>query len=221
MTPIDEAYKMTKLVKQGKKTLSQDFVELANFIGTTYNVKVLNIICDSIDNGARPRLFLILEFEQDAKMLNSKFGFSEIPNAEKEILAKEFIEKVAVTLPQFENNRAFIVILSFEDPAKIEANWSISKEEVQTFQSGLNIKELWQVRPDIFSTASFFLYTNYQVQRFLENGMKEYLTEKYFELIKKHDEFGYYNKNSFSIELESKENFESNWEGNWFFYDRR
>ncbi len=38
--------------------------------------------------------------------------------------------------------------------------------------------------------------------------MKKHFTAKYFEILQGYDEFGYYKENDFSIELESKENFE-------------
>ena len=73
----------------------------------------------------------------------------------------------------------------------------------------------------MFYTATFFLFTNEQVRQFSQNGMKEYFKQKYFEILKRHDEFGYYQKNESSIELESRENFETNYENSWFKYDRR
>jgi len=221
MTSLDEEYKMTKLIKQGKKAFPQDFTELKNFISTNYNVNVLNIIYDTIDNGARPRLWIIPEFEQDANLLNAMFGFGEVPNAEKDILAKEFIKQVSLRLPQVKTINILVVIRSFESPAKQETNGSVTKEELQALQTELNIEELWQIRPDLFYTATFFLFTNDQVRQFLENGMKGHFTDKYFEILKKHDEFVYYDKSQFSIELESKENFESKYENNWFYFDRR
>ena len=115
----------------------------------------------------------------------------------------------------------WIVIRSFERSAKEETRWAISKSEVEALQSELNIEELWKIYPEKNYNATFFLFTNKQVQDFLENGMKEYFIKKYFEIIKRHDEFGYFQKDDFSIELESKENFETNYENNWFKYDRR
>ena len=45
--------------------------------------------------------------------------------------------------------------------------------------------------------------------------------KSYFEILKRHDEFGYCQEEDVSIEFESKENFETKYENSWFNYDRR
>jgi hypothetical protein len=50
------------------------------------------------------------------------------------------------------------------------------------------------------------------------NGMKKFLAEKYFEILKPYDEFNYFKKETFSVNLDSKENFDNNYESNWYYY---
>ena len=40
----------------------------------------------------------------------------------------------------------------------------------------------------------------------------------YFELLKEYDEFEYFKQDSFLIYLDSKENFDNNYEGDWHYY---
>jgi hypothetical protein len=49
------------------------------------------------------------------------------------------------------------------------------------------------------------------------NTLREW-ENKYFEILKEYDEFNYFNIEHFSIYLDSKENFDNNYESNWFYY---
>ena len=65
ITPSDNDYKETKLIKQGKKVLPALFKELAQWIEKKFDVSVLNIYYDLMTYGNRPRLNVILEFSPD------------------------------------------------------------------------------------------------------------------------------------------------------------
>jgi hypothetical protein len=97
----------------------------------------------------------------------------------------------------------------------------VSKDEIKKLQSELNIDDLWIIRSNAFCEPTFFFYTDDQVNRYSNNEVKASLNNKCFELLKKHDEFDYFKKEEFSIQLDSKENFERFYKGNWFYYDRR
>ena len=40
----------------------------------------------------------------------------------------------------------------------------------------------------------------------------------YYQILETHDEFGYFKKDGFYFELDSKENFDQNYESNWYYY---
>ncbi len=218
MTPIDSEYKITKSIKKGEVTLSQEFIDLANWIDKTYDVKVLNIIYDTIKNSARQRLVIVLEFEMDSRKISLLYGFGTTRQLE---MSAPFIKLVSERLPKHNTENIWIVITSFEWPAKEEARWAISKGEIANLESQLNLKELWKVYVGVNYTVTFFFFTNAQVQQYSTDAMIKYLTRKYFELLNPHDQFSYYQESDLSIELESKENFETDYENNWFKYDRR
>ena len=83
MTPIYTQYKVTKLIKKGAATLSPEFVDLANWIAVEYDVRVLNIIYDTIENTKTPRLWIIMEYENDANKLSRLYGFGTNYQVEK------------------------------------------------------------------------------------------------------------------------------------------
>ncbi|KAF0111558.1 MAG: hypothetical protein FD128_1620, partial [Hyphomonadaceae bacterium] len=53
-----------------------------------------------------------------------------------------------------------------------------------------------------------------------KNGLQEKWSEIYYSLLRKYDEFNYFDRNSFQINLDSKENFDINFKGSWFNYYR-
>jgi Domain of unknown function (DUF1963) len=42
--------------------------------------------------------------------------------------------------------------------------------------------------------------------------------DTYFEIARRHDEFGYLTRSEIAIQVDSKENFEANYSGNWYHY---
>jgi hypothetical protein len=118
------------------------------------------------------------------------------------------------------NTRNVLVIFdAFEPIAKEEANQRVPEEKIQELKSKLNIKDLWEISR-FFSRTTFFFYTDEQVEESTRNGIKERLAEEYYKLVKYYDDFDYINKQDFSISLDSKENFDKNYDSNWFYYYR-
>lgn len=62
ITSSDIDYLETKLIKQGGKVLESPLRDLAEWINKEFNVNVINIHYDYIQN-ERPRLGIILEFK--------------------------------------------------------------------------------------------------------------------------------------------------------------
>ena len=61
--PSDKSYQDTKKIMLGKAKMNPDFKPLAEFIDYKFNVKVINIIYDTIESG-QPRLNICFEFDQ-------------------------------------------------------------------------------------------------------------------------------------------------------------
>jgi len=51
-----------------------------------------------------------------------------------------------------------------------------------------------------------------------KSDIKEAWAKNYFQLLKQYDEFGYFKEDDFFIYLNSKENFDTNYESNWYYY---
>jgi len=234
ITPSDNGYKLTKLIKQGKATMNGEFKLIAEWIDKTYGVKTMNIIYDTIDNETRPRLNIIFEKHSDEEIFRSKFGFDQVKQKEialqfKKTLIAQGLTKNKTIWSSFSLNDSdkyktkniWIIFSAFEPIAKIESYRSISTDEIQGLMLSLNMSDLWEIHNNTYDTATFFFYTDKQIEKYSKNGEKEILIEKYFELLKKYDEFDYLKKEEVSIQFDSKENFDNYYKGSWFNYDIR
>jgi hypothetical protein len=215
VTSSDIEYIDTKNIKKNNTTLVFPFDELAIWISKTYNVTVLNIIYDQIIPDSRPRLQIILElFDEKKKFLDKNFiNFNE--NKQIEIKDK-FIEILKNNQNiQFKYQKLLVVFSAFEPIAIEEANGKVSKEDIKELEKNLNEPCIWKIRPR-FNSVTYFFFTNSQLNN--NKSKLDTFTKKYFNLVKKYDEFNYIN--NIIVELDSKENFDGNYQSSWFYYDR-
>ncbi|MDD3479730.1 MAG: hypothetical protein PHI42_05035 [Paludibacteraceae bacterium] len=228
----DKDYKETKLIKQGKNSMNTDFIELADWINNTYDSKVINIYYDTIQGKIdRPRLTIIFEFQKDELKFRDGF-FGNFDSEKQKIIADKFDRFVnkrftdsrtmikrlfGKSHKKYNTKDLFVAFGSFEPIAKDEANSIIPESVITDFKDKLAINDLWTIYRK-FSGTTFFFYTDNQIEQYIQNGINDILTEKYFNLLKDYDEFNYFERDSFMIYFDSKENFDKNFKSNWFYY---
>lgn len=232
ISPTDNDYKDTKLIKQGKKELPSLFKELALWIKKEFDVGVLNIYYDLITPGNRPRLNVILEFSQDENKFR-KYPCGNYNTQKQKLVADKFEELIKKersnegsliiklikrnNLVKYDTNNIWVIFSSFERVAKEEVNNSIPKEKIEELKQKYYDKNLWEISR--FSSATtFFFYKDEQVKVNTENGTTIKLTEDYYDLLKLYDEFDYFKKEQYVVHFDSKENFDNNYKSNWYYY---
>ena len=232
ITPRDKEYKQTKKIRQGKLTIKSEFKPLAVWIDKEFGVKTINIIYYTIDKGQRPALNICLEFERDKGKFHDSTNFN-FDSLKTQAIGKRFktnLKEQGIIKgkglfdflqmdcdSKYKTNNIWIVFSAFDSIAKAEANESVPEEKIQELKKSIANKDLWEISR-AFSGTTFFLYTEKQVEEYSKNGIKEEWTEKYFNLLQQYDEFHYIKREFYSIYLDSKENFDKNYQGNWFYY---
>lgn len=228
--PSDKDYKSTKKIKQNNSKIKEDFEPLAKWIDQKYDVKTLNIIFDYIDNDkSHPRLQVCLEYAKDKGkfMDNRTYNFDK--NKQNEI-SKKFVEITSGYELQntpnwikkffgitYKTNNLYVYFTDFESIAKIEANSSIPESEIKKLQEEVNNEVLWTISR-AFEGVTYFLYTDEQVKKYQDSLTYKKWKKQYYDLIQKYDEFQYFKNDSFYFNLDSKENFDTNYESNWYYY---
>jgi len=234
VSPSDKEYASTKLIMKGEAKMEIDFMPLADYINKKYIVNTLNIIYDAIDNDTRPRLNIIFEKFEEAEKFKKKFGFDEVKQREIATQFKMTLINQGLAIKKniwnyfsphnsdkYKTENIWIIFSAFEPIAKTEVTWKITKEEIQNLKSQLNMEDFWEIHKGTYGTPTFFFYNDIQATQNANNEARLLLTEKYFALLKKYDEMNYFKREEFFIHIDSKENLERNYEGNWFNYDRK
>nr|WP_319573428.1 hypothetical protein [uncultured Draconibacterium sp.] len=227
----DKEYVETKLIRQGKKKIKKDFVALVDWIQQNYEIKPINIYYEYDKLISKPRLMVILEYEKEEKRFLKDTLFPK-PEIAQNILSQFKIlygstENYERKFPWINNyqikdfslDKLFVIFKNFENIAKKEATSKIPQEKIEKLEKKLKIKDLWKIFK-FWYIPTFFFYTDKQIEEYSKKGVEKYLTDCYFDLLKKYDEFDYIKREDFKIKLDSKENFDKNYQSNWFYYTR-
>ncbi|MGN6164554.1 MAG: hypothetical protein ACTHOF_08435 [Flavisolibacter sp.] len=231
--PSDKEYKATKQILLGKATMNPDFRKLADYIDQTFGVKTINIIYDTIDKEKRPRLNICFEFERDKQSFNENNGHFNFDSKKQRTIADKFkrtlkeqnIVKEKGLFDFFKKSRAekyktdnvWVYYSAFEPIAKIEANENVPQDKVVQLKKELDNNDLWEISR-AFSGTTFFVYTDEQVNYYENSEIRKIWADKYFDLLEPYNEFGYFKRNTFNVYLDSKENFDKNYQSNWYYY---
>lgn len=105
----------------------------------------------------------------------------------------------------------------FETLSKEEANNSITELEILELKEKLHCNDLWVIFRCLANVV-FFLYEDKQVRQYKEGGFIDIWSEMYLDLLNRYDEFGFFTKENFHVEIDSKENFDNNFNSNWYYY---
>jgi hypothetical protein len=218
ITYYDSDYQETKQIMLGEASMKKEFRPLADWVDQTFGVQTINIVYDKIDNRTRPRLELCFEFEREKTFFYTQdsFGFAADKQQAIALQFKETIEQQGLT-DRYPSENIWIIYGGFEPIARDEANSSIPEQEVNNLKEKLNNQDLWLISR-AFSGATFFLYTDEQVKQYENSGIKRQWADQYFDILEPYNQFGYFKRETFTICLDSKENFDKNYASNWYYY---
>ncbi len=212
--------------------MKPEFVPLAEWIDKTFNVKTINIIYDTLDNKT-PRVQICFEYEKE----KNKFLTNDISYFDK-LKQKAIGEKFTEIIKQqglsknngsFSNifglnkngiyltDNVFVIYGAFEPIAKLEATYKITQKQTEEFIKSFDNKDIWTISIG-FTIPTFFMFTDEKVKEYDKPEIKTMWADKFFNLIKPFDEFNYFKKTDIQVYLDSKENFDKNYESNWYYY---
>lgn len=233
--PSDKTYKITKRIMLGESVMNPDFRLLADFIDQTFGVKTINIIYDTFGVDKRPRLNICFEFGREQQVFNENNAAFNFDSKKQQLIARKFKETLKEQdlggkngiwsiftnsdNDKYNTRNVFVCYSAFEPIARIEAYEKIQEQDVARLKKELRNQDLWTISR-AFGEPTFFLYTDEQVQHYENSDMKKEWANKYFDLLVPNDEFRYFTREKFNICLDSRENFDTNYSSNWFYYYR-
>lgn len=230
--PSDKEYKQTKRIKLGTEKMKSEFAPLAEWIDKTFDVKTINIIYDTLYD-KKPRVQICFEYEKEKnKFLTSDISYFDktkqklIAEKFKETIEQQGLSKTTNSLLNFskpnqngkyQTENVFVIYGAFELVAKQEVTYKITKEQTYKFINSFNNQDIWTISIG-FTIPTFFMFTDEKVKEYEKPEIKEIFADKYFDFIKPFDEFDYFKREDIQVYLDSKENFDKNYESNWYYY---
>ena len=217
ITPADKEYKVAKKIKKGEKEIPYPYSILAEWLQSKYSVNVLNVSYNKIEPDHRPRLSIDLETEADQKVFErSRFCVDSKKSADVIKKFKEIASKASLDL-SFDN--IFAIFSAFEHVARDEANENVPDKLANKLISEFEQENIWCIQK-LFSSLIVFYYSETEKEHAIKSGMINKFANSYSKIIEPYDEFGYLASNPIIPEIDSKENFDKNYQGSWFYYWR-
>ncbi|MFD0990753.1 hypothetical protein ACFQ1R_11645 [Mariniflexile jejuense] len=229
----DKEYKLAKRIKQKKSGIDSNFLELANWISEKYEVNVINITHEIMNHDNRIRIGIAVETENDEiKFKESDEQWANYNEKIQNAIAEKYLE-ICKTL-EIPNEKSilgltkklkpklkdiFVSASAFEPLAKEEANGLIPEPKIKELLANLNNNKVWTLSR-CFASTTLFVFDDRQKEKISKSDFFKELEKRYFELLKEYDEFDYWKRDEFKIGIDSKQNFDENYESSWFYYYR-
>lgn len=218
----DKSHIRARAIKKGEYKLNPVHQEFVDWASNLLGVRVLDFELETKETsrGYKQQIVaIIVERIEEEERLEKDYG-------KQQVIAQRYLAYLSST-PE---------IARRTDPLKKDA-WPISinpypeilvffypLERVEKSIAETNIKAEWEKTlatfPEFWTLSQdvIFLHTNEQCANRASSGLEARLTEAYLKLIKQHDEFGYLGAHSISFRFDTKESFDKNYDGNWYYY---
>jgi len=211
MSSSDKEFLESREVKRGKIQVAQPFQNLIEWFEGFYGVRPLNICYEFLIHNQKPRLEIIFESYDSTQMFREDEG--------KNDRIEQVFKGLITGFSEYKSDNLFVIYSDFKAIAQTEANSRIDEKMIKNLTKTLNVPELWHIERAFGSTAIFFFHTQEQEDRLSQSKeLKNLFIDKYFEVIKAHDEFGYLTREDFGIRFDNKERFQNMYKGSWQFY---
>lgn len=230
--PSDKEYTQTKRIMLGTDKMKPEFVPLAEWIDKTYDVKTINIIYDTLDNKT-PRIQICFEYEKEKnKFLTHDISYFDkskqqaIGQKFTEIIKHQGLSRSNSTISNifglnkngiYLTDNVFVIYGAFEPVAKLEATYKITQKQTEEFIKSFDNKDIWTISIG-FTIPTFFMFTDEKVKEYDKPEIKSMWADKYYDFVKPFDEFNYFTRDSIQVFIDSKENFDNNYQSNWYYY---
>ena len=237
-------YYRTISILRGRAKLPPVFNELKAFIQSKYDVTAYNFLFRKEKNFIKALLraknaeniLFVLEVQ-----LASAFDYDKIMEQESKDMNQEVIAKEVFWILRNYNKdiqeaiaEKFLELANKYNYAKIESRRSIRvcyydfSDKMKTLIYRKTVKNagklimrkyashnLWLVRNLVGSPVVFFL-SNEDLEN--NSGVRAEIEDDYFGLLKQRDEFNVFDRASFRLKFDSKQNFMENFKGDWYIY---
>ena len=185
---------------------NHEFQHLIDWIKSEFDIVVYNVIYDTMRFKDKTLLNIILKREDDQEEFHKKVGVEENSKV------TSYFESYYRDSDKYNSQGIHVDTETFESAYKfrLSKNLGLAKDYLIKKYS-----EIWHI--DLFIYTFFtFTYKDEQIEQFKQQINE--LSEQIYEILKPFDEFNFLEISDIKIHLDSKENFDRNYDGNWLRY---
>jgi hypothetical protein len=233
VTPRDPDYLRVKRIKQGELRVDPVYDAFIEGFRQRYGVSPLAVLLDTVSKprgqGKTPRLGVVLErTDQYRAFVRGPFRPEKY---KQQAVATLFMQSLPGAdsgalfgFPRRERHAGvradeiFVYFTDFERVATWEMHDLVTARELEDFTASLAIGDQFWCIQRFAGPPIVFVHTDEQARTLRASALAEAWADTYFEIAKRHDEFGYLTRSEITIQVDSKENFEANYSGNWYYY---
>lgn len=233
VTPRDPDYLRVKRIKQGECRVDPVYDAFIGGFRERYGVSPLAVLLDTVSQlrgqGRTPRLGVVLErTDQYRAFVRGPFRPEKY---KQQAVARLFTESLRGAdsaamfgFPRSERHTGvradeiFVYCADFERVAKWEVHDLVTGRELENFTASLAIGDQFWCIQRFAGPPIVFVHTDEQARTVRASALPVTWADTYFEIAKRHDEFGYLTRSQIAIQVDSRENFEANYSGNWYYY---
>ncbi|WP_133259575.1 hypothetical protein [Pseudochryseolinea flava] len=218
----DKSYRQARAIKAGTYRLPLVYQDFVDWLSRQFNVSVLDFACETKETSKglkQQLLYVIVERVSDAARLESDRG-NDIRIAHEFVSYFSSLDAEARTIDPLKSNVFALntdpypeVIIAYRPLEEIEKKIVDEKIKSECHAVIRKYGEVWTMSDNVI-----FFYTDQQVMENQINGEAKKLLQEILSIMKKYDEFGYFGTHSLSFRFDSKESFDRDFQGNWYYY---
>jgi hypothetical protein len=224
--PSDLDYLRAKRIKQGQSRVDPVYDAFVERFRERYGISPLAVTLDTFDRprgqGKTPRLGVVLErTDQYRLFFRSPFNFDKEKQKAVAVLFTESQRgadlRAMFGLPRrlphagVRADEIFVYFEDFERVAKWEVHDLATSSELEDFTATLGIEDQFWCTQRFAGPPIVFVQTDEQARSLAASALPLNWADTYFEIAKRHDEFGYLSRAEIAIQVDSRENFEANY----------
>ena len=230
--PSDPDFEEALRIRRGEQKLDPALSPFIRSFAQHFDATPLAVMTDTIPvAGTRrkqPRLSVVLERSADLRAftLADGFGFDSAKQAATariwaDTMSGGHLSRFGLPPDQSEVDWVqdlFVYFAEFEKTAEWAAHEAVKGDELTRFIASLDLGDRFWRTERFVGPPIVFVYTDEQAARLRSPEIRARWADLYYPLVKRHDEFGYLDRNEIHVAVDSKETFERDYSGNWYYY---
>ncbi len=232
-------YREAKLYKEGKRTMTGPYAEMADWIAAHFSVpRPLQIRFDRPDGKLlrSPWIDVIFDATSTAELFDDDvsgydeakqdavvsafatiFGEARLPS-DQSLIGRLLNHHKRLPTPE-ECCDAFAIFSAFEQAAREEANYRIPEHDITWMEGVLGPVGIWKIQR-IFDNVIFFFYREEQARAAEKGAIGDQCRLLYLSALLPYDPYGYFAQHPLQTSFASKEIVDREFSGNWIDFCR-